>query len=882
MKNEVLQTSFFRLQRFVPYVVFLVCLSASLWAVRRAWWSEREEKQHQFTLESVRIGYGVRSQLGALEDVLHGARGLFDASRSVERDEWRAFSNGFLHTDATIPLVRLSYVESVSALRLTQFLHRARKDGARHFQVWPKRPSGTHRGHYAVQKYIESKTTSTRIELGQDLSRLPRYWPYLRASADNGTTVLTSRAASQDAHRSSIIDVVHPVGRHARLSPDRAQQHLALEGWVVASFEVRSIIGAIRADISPNIDIEIFDGKITDLSNLLFDDDRNRGVGDLMQGPFRERESLNWGGHEWTIQTTALGAFETSWWSPYCFAVLLAGGLGSCVLSWIVYALLSRGEQAHRTALQTASTLSQREDRYRSLFESSGSIVIVISSDLEITEWNAKAEALFRNSKHNLQGETFIDALIPEAQRGNFRDHLEAVRGGRSEHDLETTVTTAAGVEVVLLWSLSTISGCSDLILSAKDITRRKNAERDLISAKETADIANRSKSEFLMRMSHELRTPMNGIIGMNQLALETSLSTEQRECLDMVKTSADGLLAIVGDILDFSKLDSGRVVLADEPFNLRTTIEHCVRLAQNDPANKQRYLLAEFVGEVSTLLRGDAVRLAQIVNNILANACKFSCSQAAVFVHVAVAMRKDYRATVDIGIADTGIGIPPTKQEVLFRPFTQGEEPHNRKYGGVGLGLAIAKRLVELMHGEISVQSVVNVGSRFRLSIPFEVAQESTIEGRSTVLTSSKPVPEQRALGGRHILVAEDNFINQKLILALLRRAGHSVELVGDGELALAKYTAERFDLILLDIRMPKMSGIEVAEAIRIRERESGCHTPIVAITAYATQSDRGMCLAAGMDDYLSKPYHDSALRSLVSKWTAGQTVTYAVRKQS
>ena len=664
--------------------------------------------------------------------------------------------------------------------------------------------------------------------------------------------------------------------------------------------------------------------------------------------------------------------------------------------------------------------LSEERKVLRALIDNVPDFMYVKDAESRFVVANASvARSRELKRPEELLGKTDFDFYPRELAESYFQDEQNVIRTKQALFNKEEECVDAAGNKS---WLLTTkvplydkngqVTGIAGV---GRDITKRREAEREMQRAREAAEAASQAKSEFLANMSHEIRTPLNGVMGMTDLALDTQLTPEQREYLETVKTSSDSLLTVINDILDFSKIEAGKIDLEAVDFNLRDCLELTLKTVAVRADEKGLELLCEVAPEVPELVRGDSTRLRQVVMNLVGNAIKFT-DRGEVALKVQVEGQEGQDRMLRFTVADTGIGIPAEKRELIFAPFSQADTSTTRKYGGTGLGLTISTRLVEMMGGRIWVESEVGRGSQFHFTARLGAADAKEIRvetiappevlrgvkvllvddnqtnrrilegmlGRwqmhSTsvedgeealaqlsaareagkpfgliltdmhmpkmngftlierirtrpelatatimMLTSAghrgdaarcqelgvaayllKPIRQSelreaiaRVLGAREqdgaiplitrfsvqdarepssflrVLLAEDNAVNQRLAVRLLEKRGHHVVVAGNGREALEALEKGSFDLVFMDVQMPEMDGLEATAAIRDKEKSSGLHQPIIALTAHAMKGDREKCLAGGMDGYLTKPIRPPELDGILEEYVSRRVVS-------
>ena len=554
--------------------------------------------------------------------------------------------------------------------------------------------------------------------------------------------------------------------------------------------------------------------------------------------------------------------YRTRWFRYLCVLGIILFGIGYYL--WHVWQIRKREEELIRQVDERTSQLQQqiaeRKEIERALARTAAIVEsssdAIWSTDLQgITiTWNSGAERLFGYSAQEMIGH-FIFPLIPSDHNQEVARYIECLRRGESLTNIETVRQTKGGELLEVSLSLAPIlkdQRVTGISVIARDISDRKRAEKALKQAKDAAEAATRAKSEFLANMSHEIRTPLNGVIGMLELASHTELAPEQSDLLNTAQDSANTLMVIINDILDFSKIEAGKMDLSLLEFDLGDTVAESVRTLALRADEKHLELQCHIAPDVPRSLLGDSARLKQVLVNLVGNAIKFT-ERGTVTLRVDPERLNGEELELKFSIEDTGVGIPAEKQDAIFDPFLQADASITRKYGGTGLGLAICLRLVTLMGGRIWLESEVGRGSTFYFTAIFSLAETNL--NRSRRPQTMNGLEHQDSGRKLNVLLAEDNIVNQKLVVRFLERAGHRAVVAGNGREALEKLAEENFDVVLMDVQMPEMDGIAATTAIRALEKTTKVHIPVIAMTAHAMKGDRERCLAAGMDEYLAKP---------------------------
>jgi len=522
-------------------------------------------------------------------------------------------------------------------------------------------------------------------------------------------------------------------------------------------------------------------------------------------------------------------------------------------------------QEANQRIQKEFDEKSAAEAAFRTVFESSPIGITLADRNGRYVDVNRAAEDLMGVPKASVIGRDPVELGWIE-----YPEDYEAVRCALGEgRDLDAHEliyrNPKRGKRTGLLWARRvTIAGVPYALCFILDISERKQMEEELVRARLGADAAAQAKSLFLANMSHEIRTPLNGILGLSLLLEQESVPDGLRQMVGLLRASGEVLRRILDDVLDFSKIESGRLELEEAPFELRACLEWSFELFRKAAAEKNLECRLRLDDRLPARVLGDATRLRQVTANLMSNAVKFT-HQGSIEMEaqLAEAAPPGGRHLIRVSVRDTGIGIPEDRMNRLFQSFSQVDASTSRYYGGTGLGLAISKRLVEMMGGNIRVESRAGEGTTFEFTFPAGTVAD--VESAAQTAESASPI-------GLKILVAEDNKVNQLVILRMLQKMGCQPDLACDGPSAVRMVEANSYDVVLMDLHMPGVDGLEATRQIRRMPAARSC-IPIVALTASASSEDRSRCLAAGMNDYLTKPMGLQALRRALDRWGRSQS---------
>lgn len=526
------------------------------------------------------------------------------------------------------------------------------------------------------------------------------------------------------------------------------------------------------------------------------------------------------------------------------------------------------------------SRMRRSEAFYRTMWETAADAVCITSHDGRIQYANPAATDMFGRTAAQLVGASFAELMAnvsPVSGNVELTHYFKSSETKTVWRETEMQFRHADGREFPAEVSASemNVDNRRTLLLFIHDITARKNTEGALLTAKIAAEASNRAKSRFLANMSHEIRTPMNGIIGVAQLLEHEPLNDQSREYVATIQRSGSALLEVVNGILDFSHIEAGDIGLAKTVFDPARLVREMREQFAQRAHTKGLRLTCTLAPDLPLLVTGDPARLQQMLSALLTNAVKFT-GQGEIQLH---AMLDNTRPTqeapnehvIRFEVRDTGIGIPVDQHEAIFEAFTQADDSLTRRFGGTGLGLTIVRQLARLMGGDAGVESQQGTGSLFWITLPLPRATQQTVQDTSAT-AGTLPAdlqPAAQLYAGKTALLVEDDLVNARIAQLLLTKRGFQVTHAVDGARAVVAYSESAFDIVLMDCQMPVMDGFEAARHIRVVERERGKrHTPIVAVTAHAFAGYREECLAAGMDDYLAKPFTVANFDAMLGRW--------------
>ncbi|WP_044874456.1 CHASE domain-containing protein [Pseudomonas sp. LFM046] len=829
----------------------------------------------------------IGERLKAYEQVLRSGQGLFRAPQSVERDEWRQFVQA-QDVEQTYPGIQgIGYATQFAPEHKAALESRVQADGFPDFRVWPP----GEREEYSSILFLEPFSGRNLRAFGYDMLTESVRRAAMTQSRDSGRATLSGKVrlvqeTENDVQVGALLYL--PVYRNGLPIATVAERRLALEGYVYSALRINDFMAGTLGTGPAEYALQIFDGDGDSESTQMYSPGSLSAQQQAQYpNPLTHQSTITLADHQWTLRFTTLPAFETSIDRQKANVILICGSLISLLLFFVVRNLTTLREDARALAEKLTVAFTESEIRFGTLVDAASEFAI-IATDVTgtIKTFNTGAERMLGYRADELvdQHRTSVLHLSEEVEtRGielsqelgcpiaGFEVFVAKARQGQAETH-EWTYVRKDGSRLPVQLTVTAVRNSADAIVGflgiGKDISQEREAAQQLRNAKERAELASRSKSEFVASMSHEIRTPMGAVLGIAQLLTNTSLSADQRKYVQMLRGAGESLLVILNDVLDFSKLEAGQLAINPAPFRLDNVLNALATVMSVNAAHKDLELVIGVEPDVPQACIGDAQRLQQVLVNLVGNAIKFT-ERGEVAVLVQRVGGDAETVTLCFRVRDTGIGMTAEQMERLFAPFAQADSSIARRFGGTGLGLAISKRLVTLMDGSISVDSTVNSGSEFRVVLPLQLQSSQASEDAAQRSRTS--------LGDLRILVVDDSPTNREYLCKMIAGWHWQVDGVGSGKQAVElvrrlQLRNEFYDLVIADWQMPEMDGLSTLQAIRALFPARALPT-VVMVSAFAQGQLMQSPSATLADAVLIKPVTSSNLFDTLLEALAART---------
>jgi PAS domain S-box-containing protein len=842
----------------------------------------------------------IQERLGAYALILKGGAGLFAASNAVDRRAWQAFVEKLRAQDSLPGVQGVGFSQVIPPQQLAAHIDSIRAEG---FPDYTVRPAGE-RALYTSIIYLEPFRDRNLRAFGFDMFSEPVRRAAMEQARDSGAPALSGKVelvqeTGTEVQAGSLMYV--PVYRNGAPTDTVEQRRAALIGWTYSPYRMKDLMGGILPNWDDHktkrVHLQIYAGPEVKADSLLYDS--HPAVIHIIDPRYYQQRTIDFNGQHWLLAFhTGEGVVTISYANAWA---TLAGGILLSSLLCALMLALARQVRAREIAdtqaeeiRRSADSLRESETRLNTIIENEPECIKIVDAEGRLTFMNpAGLKMIEADDLSQVKGHPVLGVIAPEFQEA-YADLHARVINGESAHMQYQVVGLHGGRRWLETHAVPMQSHGGVVHLAVtRDIQEKKINEAELekhhhhletlveertvelTDAKVAAEAANRAKSLFLANMSHELRTPMNGVLGMIDIAKRRMADPKGLDYLGKAKLSADRLLGVLNDILDISKIEAERMVFESIPLQLSVVVDNLTSTLGHKATEKGLRLATDLPAELAHApLQGDPLRLGQILFNLVGNAIKFT-EQGAVTLRVRSDAETPDAVQVRFEVVDTGIGIEPVAQARLFQSFEQADNSMTRKYGGTGLGLAISKRLVQLMGGKIGVESTPGQGSTFWFVVPLKrrepdavspVTEGNPLFGTPTFTGLTAGQRLQADYAASRILLAEDEPITQEVSRDLLAEVGFVVDIAEDGLQALALAKQNAYALILMDMQMPHMNGVEATQSIRADSLNKT--TPILAMTANAFDDDRQVCIDAGMNDHIAKPVDPDRLYETLLAW--------------
>jgi PAS domain S-box-containing protein len=853
--------------RLLPIIVLLAGWTLSAWIFGQLQRDAQRRQDDFFGERLAEAQAAIRVRMNTYVDALHGGASFFRASKSMDREGWRVYAESLELRKRYPGINGLGVILAIAPERVDEWERRMKADGEPNPTIlpFPGKTAGPADDIKYLVSYVEGNV-GDRAPIGRNIATDPSRRRAAELARDSGQPQINHRIpGSRDTQRRSGLLLYVPLyakGAAIQTVEERRAAHI---GWVYAQVFPDVFLDGVLGPMGKTLRLHFFEAGPLGIAQLLYASDA------APNAPLPAFDRV-------TEMVIAGQPFQLGWRRGPNFPVaekspaLWTGGslaVASLLLAGLVMSLQSVGRRANAIALERTAELAASEARFRDAFQFAGIGMAMVALDGRWLRVNKSLCEIVGYSEAALLERTFQDLTHPDDLEADLMLLRELVDGRRRFYQMEKRYFHRTGRIVWIRLTASLVRDARGVplhgVAQVEDITERKELEGSLARARDQALEASRMKSEFLATMSHEIRTPMNGVLGMTALLRDTPLTPTQEDYIRTIESSGDSLLTIINDILDYSKIEAGRIDLEVAPFALRECVDDALDLFAGRAREKQIQLAATVAPDVPAYAAGDAARLRQILVNLLGNAIKFTeAGEVRIAVEAEPPNAATLRQRLRFTVRDTGIGIPAERMDRLFKSFSQVDASMTRRFGGTGLGLVISKRLAELMGGTMGVESQPGQGSTFHFTVLVEPHAGAGVGAEKRAYTEPDATLGQRC--PLRLLIAEDNPVNQRVANLLLQRLGYRATTVGNGLEALAAMEYADYDVILMDVEMPELDGCAATRRIRAL-----LPTPtrpwIIALTAGAMRDDRERALASGMNDFLTKPVRTEALADALAR---------------